>query len=73
MNSNFLTMLGHIYDEVKMCAEQSITADGVSVIFFPKIDKAFIQDQKRTFWFDAAGINHALEQYYGLQHYNFKF
>jgi len=64
MNPNFMKLMSHIYDEVNMCSKEFTTPDGVSVTFFPKIYKAFIQDGFRTFWYDAAGVGHALEQYY---------
>ncbi len=36
------------------------------VVFLPKLDHAYIESEGRTFWYEASGVNHAIEQHMAL-------
>lgn len=42
------------------------------VIFYPKLDRAYIESAGRNYWLEACGINHALEQYYWINKHEIK-
>jgi hypothetical protein len=33
------------------------------ITYFPRLSRAYVEYETETYWFDAAGINHALEQF----------
>jgi hypothetical protein len=37
---------------------------GISVMFYPQLDRAYIEVENNFWWIEAHGVNHALEQYY---------
>lgn len=59
----------HDYIQVEATRDCKIHYDSYNdlyVVFLPKLDHAYIESEGRTYWYEASGVGHAIEQHMSL-------